>query len=170
MRQPQNAKRGRGRGRRGNGNAQPNVPNRNTSYESNGPDVSCAATPSSSTKNIWRWPMMQPPRASALPPKPTHSLPTIIFDCIRPQSTLPRNGRRNTLHKLQNASHVLNRSRSPKMRHSPKHPPAMPPPKSSTCHQPNFQKWFRKSRTPRPQGNRHWSLNGPLNWAAMAWC
>ena len=39
MRQPQNAKRGRGRGRRGNGNAQPNVPNRNTSYESNGPDV-----------------------------------------------------------------------------------------------------------------------------------
>ena len=39
MRQPQNAKRGRGRGRRGNGNVQPNVPNRNTSYESNGPDV-----------------------------------------------------------------------------------------------------------------------------------
>ena len=39
MRQPQKAKRGRGRGRRGNGNAQPNVPNRNTSYESNGPDV-----------------------------------------------------------------------------------------------------------------------------------
>ena len=39
MRQPQNAKRGRGRSRRGNGNAQPNVPNRNTSYESNGPDV-----------------------------------------------------------------------------------------------------------------------------------
>lgn len=39
MRQPQNTKRGRGRGRRGNGNAQPNVPNRNTSYESNGPDV-----------------------------------------------------------------------------------------------------------------------------------
>ena len=39
MRQPQNAKRGRGRGRRGNGNAQPNVPNRNTSHESNGPDV-----------------------------------------------------------------------------------------------------------------------------------
>ncbi|MGC6454432.1 MAG: DUF4167 domain-containing protein [Candidatus Puniceispirillaceae bacterium] len=39
MRQPQNAKRGRGRGRRGNGNSQPNVPNRNTSYESNGPDV-----------------------------------------------------------------------------------------------------------------------------------
>lgn len=39
MRQPQNAKRGRGRGRRGNSNAQPNVPNRNTSYESNGPDV-----------------------------------------------------------------------------------------------------------------------------------
>lgn len=39
MRQPQNAKRGRGRGRRGNGNAQPNVPNRNTSYESNGPEV-----------------------------------------------------------------------------------------------------------------------------------
>ena len=39
MRQPQNAKRGRGRGRRGNGNAQPNVPNRNTSYESNGPDA-----------------------------------------------------------------------------------------------------------------------------------
>ena len=39
MRQPQNAKRGRGRGRRGNGNAPTNVPNRNTSYESNGPDV-----------------------------------------------------------------------------------------------------------------------------------
>ena len=39
MRQPQNAKRGRGRGRRSNGNAQPNVPNRNTSYESSGPDV-----------------------------------------------------------------------------------------------------------------------------------
>ena len=39
MRQPQNAKRGRGRSRRGTGNAQPNVPNRNTSYESNGPDV-----------------------------------------------------------------------------------------------------------------------------------
>ena len=40
MRQPQNAKRGRGRGRRGNGNNNHNhVPNRNTSYESNGPDV-----------------------------------------------------------------------------------------------------------------------------------
>ena len=43
MRQPQNAKRGRGRGRRGNGNSnsnsQPHPPNRNTSYESNGPDV-----------------------------------------------------------------------------------------------------------------------------------
>ena len=40
MRQPQNAKRGRGRGRRGNGNNHQNhVPNRNTSYESNGPDV-----------------------------------------------------------------------------------------------------------------------------------
>ena len=39
MRQPQNAKRGRGRGRRGNGSSQPHVPNRNTSYESNGPDV-----------------------------------------------------------------------------------------------------------------------------------
>ena len=39
MRQPQNAKRGRGRGRRGNSNGQPNVPNRNASYESNGPDV-----------------------------------------------------------------------------------------------------------------------------------
>ena len=39
MRQPQNAKRGRGRGRRGNGGGQPHVPNRNTSYESNGPDV-----------------------------------------------------------------------------------------------------------------------------------
>ncbi len=38
MRQPQNAKRGRGRGRRGNGNYN-HVPNRNTSYESNGPDV-----------------------------------------------------------------------------------------------------------------------------------
>ena len=41
MRQPQNAKRGRGRGRRGNGNNHHHnhVPNRNTSYESNGPDV-----------------------------------------------------------------------------------------------------------------------------------
>jgi hypothetical protein len=40
MRQSQNAKRGRGRGRRGNGNGNYNqVPNRNTSYESNGPDV-----------------------------------------------------------------------------------------------------------------------------------
>ena len=40
MRQPQNAKRGRGRGRRGNCNNHHNhVPNRNTSYESNGPDV-----------------------------------------------------------------------------------------------------------------------------------
>ena len=40
MRQPQNAKRGRGRGRRGNANNHHNhVPNRNTSYESNGPDV-----------------------------------------------------------------------------------------------------------------------------------
>ena len=40
MRQPQNAKRGRGRGRRGNGNNHHNhVPSRNTSYESNGPDV-----------------------------------------------------------------------------------------------------------------------------------
>jgi len=39
MRQPQNAKRGRGRGRRGNGGGQPHVPNRNTSYESNGPEV-----------------------------------------------------------------------------------------------------------------------------------
>jgi len=40
MRQAQNAKRGRGRGRRGNGNNHHNhVPNRNTSYESNGPDV-----------------------------------------------------------------------------------------------------------------------------------
>ena len=39
MRQPQNAKRGRGRGRRSNGSSQPHVPNRNTSYESNGPDV-----------------------------------------------------------------------------------------------------------------------------------
>ena len=41
MRQPQNAKRGRGRGRRGNGNNNHHnhVPNRNASYESNGPDV-----------------------------------------------------------------------------------------------------------------------------------
>ena len=40
MRQPQNAKRGRSRGRRGNNNgSHNNVPNRNTSYESNGPDV-----------------------------------------------------------------------------------------------------------------------------------
>jgi hypothetical protein len=40
MRQPQNAKRGRGRGRRGNNNGGHNhAPNRNTSYESNGPDV-----------------------------------------------------------------------------------------------------------------------------------
>ena len=40
MRQPQNAKRGRGRGRRGNANNHHNhVPSRNTSYESNGPDV-----------------------------------------------------------------------------------------------------------------------------------
>ena len=41
MRQPQNAKRGRGRGRRGSGNNNHHnhVPNRNTSYESNGPDV-----------------------------------------------------------------------------------------------------------------------------------
>ncbi len=40
MRQPQNAKRGRGRGRRGNnGGGHNHVPNRNTSYESNGPDV-----------------------------------------------------------------------------------------------------------------------------------
>jgi len=40
MRQPQNAKRGRGRSRRGNMNGNHNhVPNRNTSYESNGPDV-----------------------------------------------------------------------------------------------------------------------------------
>ena len=40
MRQPQNATRGRGRGRRGNNNSGHNhVPNRNTSYESNGPDV-----------------------------------------------------------------------------------------------------------------------------------
>jgi hypothetical protein len=40
MRQPQNAKRGRGRGRRGNTSGNYNhVPNRNTSYESNGPDV-----------------------------------------------------------------------------------------------------------------------------------
>ena len=40
MRQPQNAKRGRSRSRRGNGNNHHNhVPNRNTSYESNGPDV-----------------------------------------------------------------------------------------------------------------------------------
>ena len=39
MRQPQNVKRGRGRGRRGNGGGGGNhVPNRNTSYESNGPD------------------------------------------------------------------------------------------------------------------------------------
>ena len=39
MRQPQNAKRGRSRGRRGNNNGgHNNVPNRNTSYESNGPD------------------------------------------------------------------------------------------------------------------------------------
>ena len=37
MRQAQNAKRGRGRGRRGN-NGHNHVPNRNTSYESNGPD------------------------------------------------------------------------------------------------------------------------------------
>jgi hypothetical protein len=40
MRQPQNAKRGRGRGRRGNTSGNYNhVPNRNTSHESNGPDV-----------------------------------------------------------------------------------------------------------------------------------
>jgi hypothetical protein len=40
MRQPQNTKRGRSRGRRGNSNSGHNyVPNRNTSYESNGPDV-----------------------------------------------------------------------------------------------------------------------------------
>ena len=40
MRQPQNPKRGRGRGRRGNNsNGHNHVPNRNTSYESNGPDV-----------------------------------------------------------------------------------------------------------------------------------
>ena len=40
MRQPQNAKRGRSRGRRGNNSGGHNhVPNRNTSYESNGPDV-----------------------------------------------------------------------------------------------------------------------------------
>ena len=40
MRQPQNAKRGRGRSRRGNTSGNHNhVPNRNTSYESNGPDV-----------------------------------------------------------------------------------------------------------------------------------
>ena len=40
MRQPQNAKRGRGRGRSGNTSGNHNhVPNRNTSYESNGPDV-----------------------------------------------------------------------------------------------------------------------------------
>ena len=40
MRQPQNAKRGRGRGRRGNTSGNHNhVPNRNTSYESNGLDV-----------------------------------------------------------------------------------------------------------------------------------
>ena len=39
MRQPQNAKRGRSRVRRGNNNGGHNhVPNRNTSYESNGPD------------------------------------------------------------------------------------------------------------------------------------
>ena len=39
MRQPQNAKRGRSRGRRGNNNGGHNhVPNRNTSYVSNGPD------------------------------------------------------------------------------------------------------------------------------------
>ena len=37
MRQPQNAKRGRGRNRRGP--PQPTAPNRNTAYESNGPDV-----------------------------------------------------------------------------------------------------------------------------------
>ena len=40
MRQPQNAKRGRSRGRRGNTSGNHNhVPNRNTSHESNGPDV-----------------------------------------------------------------------------------------------------------------------------------
>ena len=40
MRQPQNAKRGRGRGRRVNtGGNHNHVPNRNTSHESNGPDV-----------------------------------------------------------------------------------------------------------------------------------
>ena len=40
MRQPQNAKRGRGRGRRGNTSGNLNhLPNRNTSHESNGPDV-----------------------------------------------------------------------------------------------------------------------------------
>ncbi len=42
MRQPQNAKRGRGRGRRSNNNnngGHNHVPNRNTSYESNGPDL-----------------------------------------------------------------------------------------------------------------------------------
>ena len=40
MRQPQNAKRGRGRSRRGNTSGNHNhVPNRNTSHESNGPDV-----------------------------------------------------------------------------------------------------------------------------------
>ena len=40
MRQPQNAKRGRGRGRRGNTSGNHNhLPNRNTSHESNGPDV-----------------------------------------------------------------------------------------------------------------------------------
>ena len=40
MRQPQNAKRGRGRGRRGNTSGNHNhVPNRNTSYESNGPEL-----------------------------------------------------------------------------------------------------------------------------------
>jgi hypothetical protein len=38
MRQAQNVKRGRGRGRRGN-NGHNHVPNRNTSYESHGPDV-----------------------------------------------------------------------------------------------------------------------------------
>ena len=40
MRQPQNAKRGRGRGRRGNNSGAHNhAPNRNTSYESNGPEI-----------------------------------------------------------------------------------------------------------------------------------
>ena len=40
MRQPQNTKRGRGRGRRGNNSGAHNhVPNRNTSYESNGPEI-----------------------------------------------------------------------------------------------------------------------------------